>query len=160
MEHFEISAKVKVYGLNECSEGDKILIKKAKSATQTSYSPYSNYKVGAAVLLANGIIVCGSNQDNAAYPSGLCAERTALFYANAQYPDVPVVAIAIAAFAKGDYTVNICAPCGSCRQAFAEVEMRYGKNIRIMMCGKDKIYEAASVKDLLPFSFAKENLPK
>jgi len=158
MNSFDITAKVKVYKINECSENDKLLIKKAKSATKTSYSPYSHYKVGAAVLLANGIVVSGSNQENAAYPSGLCAERTALFYANAQYPDIPVLAVAIAAHNKGDYTTDVCTPCGSCRQVFAEIEMRYGKNIRILMCSKEEVYEVSSIKDLLPLLFDKSSM--
>ncbi|MFV0467845.1 MAG: cytidine deaminase family protein, partial [Dysgonomonas sp.] len=114
--------------------------------------------VGAAVLLKNGIIVSGSNQENAAYPSGLCAERTALFYANAQYPDIPVQMVAIAAFNKGSFTTDICSPCGSCRQVFVEIENRYDTPITILMCSKDKVYEVATIRDLLPLCFTKESM--
>ncbi|GAB6010863.1 cytidine deaminase [Viscerimonas tarda] len=156
MKNIDVVSRIKVYSLDECDALQKELIESARNATQTAYAPYSGYHVGAAVLLENGEIVNGSNQENAAYPSGLCAERTALFYANAHYPDSPVVAVAIAAFNKGEYTEDVCTPCGSCRQVFAEIEARYGKAIRIIMCGKNKIYEVESIKDLLPLSFGKD----
>lgn len=158
MKSFDLVSKIKVYSINECSEEDQLLIKSAQKATESSYSPYSEYKVGAAVLLDNGIIINGSNQENAAYPSGLCAERTALFYANSQYPDVAVNTVAIAAFNKGDFTEDVCVPCGSCRQVFVEVEARAKKPVRILMCGKDKVYEADSISVLLPLSFSKESM--
>lgn len=157
MKSFDLVSKVKVSSINECSLEDQKLIKAAQEATQQSYSPYSNYKVGAAVLLDNNKIITGNNQENAAYPSGLCAERTALFYANSQYPDVAVNTVVIAAFYKGDYTEDVCTPCGSCRQVFVEIEMRYNQPIRILMCSKDKVYEVDSIKALLPLSFGKES---
>jgi cytidine deaminase len=158
MKKFDIVSIIKTYTLDECDSSLRKLVESARKATQTSYAPYSGYNVGAAVLLENGQIVTGSNQENAAYPSGLCAERTALFYANAQYPDSPVVAVAITAFNKGDYSEEVCTPCGSCRQVFAEIEMRYGKPVRIIMCGKNDIYEVDSIQSLLPLSFGKESL--
>jgi cytidine deaminase len=158
MKNIEIVSTIKVYPLNECDGSLKNLVESARKATQTAYAPYSGYQVGAAVLLENGQVVTGSNQENAAYPSGLCAERTALFYANAQYPNSPVVAVAIAAFNKGDYSKDVCTPCGSCRQVFAEIEMRYNKQVRIIMCGRDQIYEVDSIQALLPLSFGKESL--
>lgn len=158
MQSFNLSAKILVYDYEECNEIIKKLVNEAKSATNRAYAPYSSYHVGAAVLLSNGVIVAGNNQENAAYPSGLCAERTALFYANAQYPDVAVEAIAIIASHKGEFTQDICTPCGSCRQVLVEVETRFEQAVRIIMCSKDKIYEAATIKDLLPLSFGKDAL--
>lgn len=155
---FTISTKIRVYSLEESDEQTKKLINKAKEATQTAYAPYSNYHVGAAVLLQNGEVICGSNQENAAYPSGLCAERTALFYANASQPHQAVETIAIIAHHEGDFVKDVCTPCGSCRQVIAEVESRYNKAIRIVMCSRDVVYEVNSIKDLLPLSFDKESL--
>ncbi|MDR1809916.1 MAG: cytidine deaminase [Prevotella sp.] len=158
MKKFDVVSTIKTYALNECDSSLKELVESARKATQTAYAPYSGYQVGAAVLLENGQIVTGSNQENAAYPSGLCAERTALFYANAHYPDTPVAAVAIAAFNKGDYSEEVCTPCGSCRQVFAEIEMRYNKPVRIIMCGRKEIYEVESIQALLPLSFGKGSL--
>ena len=109
---------------NELSREDATLIAEAVKVAQDAYAPYSQFKVGAAVLLENGIIVTGSNQENAAYPSGLCAERTALFYAGAQYPDVPVLALAVVAFNNIGQVEQI-SPCGSCRQVLVETSTRF-----------------------------------
>lgn len=158
MRSLDLTTKILVYGNDECDDAIKKLIDSAKSATSNAYAPYSTYNVGAAVLLANGVVVTGNNQENAAYPSGLCAERTALFYANAQYPDVAVEAIAVAAYHNGAFTQEVCSPCGSCRQVLVEVETRFGHSVRIIMCGRDEVYEAASIKDILPLSFGKEAL--
>jgi cytidine deaminase len=155
-----IIAKIQVYAIEECDNQKKKLIETAKEATTRSYAPYSKFHVGAALLLENGEIVAGSNQENAAYPTTLCAERTAIFYANSQYPDIPVKSIAIAAFANGDFTEESCAPCGSCRQVISEVENRFGKPVSVIMYGKKHIYEVSSIQDLLPLSFGKENLPE
>lgn len=153
MKDLIITTKIQVYTLDESNDEVKNLINSAKGITRNSYSPYSGYAVGAAVLLANGDIVAGSNQENAAYPSGLCAERTALFYANSTYPDQAVKAIAIIAHHKGDFVKEVCTPCGSCRQVLAEIESRQKSPIRILMCSKDEVYEVGSIKDLLLFSF-------
>lgn len=158
MDSFILTTKIQVYTIDECDNIIKNLIKKAKEATLNAYAPYSGFSVGAAVLLHSGNIVTGNNQENAAYPSGLCAERTALFYANAQFPDDRVEAIAIVASYEGDFTKDICSPCGSCRQVLNEIENRFEYPIRIIMCGKNKIYEVNSVKELLPLSFGKESL--
>ena len=104
MKDLTITAIIKVYQYDELNEGDRSLIKTAMEATARSYSPYSHFSVGAAALLGNGTVVTGTNQENAAYPSGLCAERTTLFYANSQYPDQPVVTLAIAARTEKDFT--------------------------------------------------------
>ena len=103
MRDLTITAIIKVYQYDELNEGDRSLIKTAMEATARSYSPYSHFSVGAAALLGNGTVVTGTNQENAAYPSGLCAERTTLFYANSQYPDQPVVTLAIAARTEKDF---------------------------------------------------------
>ena len=103
MKDLTITAIIKVYQYDELNEGDRSLIKTAMEATARSYSPYSHFSVGAAALLGNGTVVTGTNQENAAYPSGLCAERTTLFYANSQYPDQPVVTLAIAARTEKDF---------------------------------------------------------
>lgn len=158
MKDLVITTKIKVYNIDNSDEETKRLIASAKKATQNSYSPYSCYRVGAAVLLNNGEIISGSNQENAAYPSGLCAERTALFYANSSHPNNAVNAIAIIAYYKEDFTENICTPCGACRQVLAEIESRYKNSIRIIMCSKDKVYEVKSIKELLPLCFSKDAL--
>ena len=122
-------------------------------ATVRSYAPYSRFSVGAAALLANGIVITGTNQENAAYPSGLCAERITLFYANSQYPDQPVMTLAIAARTEKDFIDLPIPPCGACRQVILETEKRYKQPIRILLYGKKEIYEVKSICDLLPLSF-------
>ena len=122
-------------------------------ATNRSYAPYSHFSVGAAARLTNGITVTGTNQENAAYPSGLCAERTTLFYANSQYPDQAVKVLAIAARNEKDFINQPIPPCGACRQVILETENRYRQPIRILLYGKECIYEICSICDLLPLSF-------
>lgn len=143
----------------ELSSEDQGLLKKASIVLKDAYAPYSKFNVGTALLLKNGEIVIGNNQENVAYPSGLCAERVALFAAGAQYPDVPVIAIAI--MAKSD-SVSIdepLAPCGACRQVMCETENRYGQKIKVLLKGDaDKIYVINSVSDILPLSFTPDKL--
>jgi cytidine deaminase len=153
-----ISAKIAFCSVEELSEIEKILVKKAKEASQRAYAPYSHFLVGAAVLLENNEIVTGNNQENAAYPSGLCAERTAMFYANATYPDVPVLALAVAAQNIHGFLPDPIAPCGSCRQVLLETENRYGKPLRILLYGSKEIAIIETAKDLLPLSFGMESL--
>jgi len=154
----QICAKIVFCTLEELPEIEKKLIEKAKSASVNAYAPYSNFLVGAALLLENGEIITGNNQENAAYPSGLCAERTAMFYANANYPDVSVTAMAVAAQNAGGFLKDPIAPCGSCRQVLLETEQRYGKKLRILLYGASEIAILESVKDLLPLSFGVESL--
>lgn len=137
------------------SSEDFDLIEQAKAATQTSYAPYSNFCVGAALRLENGVVVCGSNQENAASPAGCCAERTAMFYANAQYPNIAPVTIAIAARRASEevFLTAPISPCGICRQALIESEIRYRQPIRVLLYGEDVIYELEKVSSLLPFQF-------
>ncbi|MDU1905414.1 MAG: cytidine deaminase [Dysgonomonas sp.] len=158
MESFDIITKIRIYNLSEYSEQEKLLIEEAKKASLNAYAQYSGFHVGAAVLLEDGTIVTGNNQENAAYPSGLCAERTAIFYANAQHPNTPVKTIVIAAYNKGKFTDDVCTPCGSCRQVLVEVENRFEKPVKIIMYGEKHIYEVDSIRDLLPLGFGKESL--
>ena len=139
--------------VKEFSGEEQELIKKCKEAIKTSYAPYSKFNVGAAVLLTNGIIVSGSNQENAAYPSGLCAERVAIFYANSKYPDIPVKALAITAFTKNEYTESPVPPCGSCRQVIIETETRFKTPIKIILVSRNKITVIDDAKTLLPLNF-------
>lgn len=158
MKSLNLTTKILVYNKEEYSGSIKKLIEEAKLATQKAYAPYSGFHVGAAILLANGEIIIGNNQENAAYPSGLCAERVAIFTANAQYPDIAVEAIAIAAFHNGKFTDAPCCPCGSCRQVLLEIENKHNNSFRIIMYGENEIYEIESAKSLLPLSFGKDSL--
>ncbi len=153
MKDLTLTTVIKVYQYDELSEADQTLIAAAMGATSRSYAPYSRFSVGAAALLANGTLITGTNQENAAYPSGLCAERTALFYANSQYPDQPITTLAVAARTESDFIHMPIPPCGACRQVILETEKRYKQPIRILLYGKDEIYQMKSVADLLPLSF-------
>ena len=145
--------------LKELPAREQELVKMAAEAALSAYTPYSGFRVGAAILLDNGIIVTGNNQENAAYPSGNCAERVAIFYANSRYPDSAIVAMAIAAFKKnGEQTLQPVYPCGSCRQVIMESEYRYDKKQRLIFTGKNKIQAVDSIKDILPLSFDKDSL--
>lgn len=132
---------------------DAALFQSAIAACKGSYAPYSQFNVGAAVLVSNGEIVLGSNQENAAYPSGLCAERVALFYANAQYPREAVVKIAVVASSKGELLPTPTYPCGSCRQVLAECETRSGRPIEIIVGSAGSILKFNGVASILPFVF-------
>ena len=156
----EIKLEIRIYSLqyDELTPQDRELMDKAKEATSRSYAPYSKFSVSAAALLKNGVIVTGTNQENAAYPSGLCAERTTLFYANSQYPDQPVLTLAIAARSESGYLDTPIPPCGACRQVLLETEQRYQQPMRILLYGEKAIYEIDGTKDLLPLSFCGEFL--
>src|ERR1035437_10269048 len=133
MQHKTIETNVTIYSFDELDKAKQKLINKAKEQVEKAYAPYSEFHVGAAIELENGEIFTGSNQENSAYPSGLCAERVAMFYANAQFPDVPVKTIAIAASTKDKFLTNPITPRGSCRQVLLETEIRYKKNITILL---------------------------
>ena len=152
MKEFNIIAKITISSYEELNPEEKKLINSAKGLTQNAYAPYSKFKVGAAVLLDNGEIIVGNNQENIAYPSGICAERVAVFYANASYPDVKIKTIAIAAYFNDDYVEQL-SPCGSCRQVLQEAENRFHSPIRILLYRKNEIYIVESIKDLLPLGF-------
>lgn len=144
--------------VSEMSEAQRELVERAKQMVNNSYSPYSHFQVGAAARLSNGQIVCGSNQENAAFPSGLCAERTTLFAANANYPDAAVEALAIACYTKGHFTAEPGAPCGSCRQVMLETEHRYHCDMQVILYGESFCYVVDSAKELLPLIFVSDNL--
>lgn len=141
--------------LEELSPSFQSLMQEAVLARANAYAPYSNFNVGAAVLLDNGVIVRGNNQENAAYPSGLCAERVAIFYASAQYPGVPIKAIAVTANTHLDPLETPASPCGNCRQTLAEYQQKQSTPIPIIFMGASgKIVCCNSVLDLLPFAFS------
>lgn len=142
----------------ELSSDEQLVVAKAREATKNSYARYSHFHVGAALLLDNGKVVIGANQENAAFPSGLCAERTAVFAAQANYPDQPVRMLAIAASDGGGLRKKPVSPCGACRQVILEIEDRYQKPVEILLTGLDGIYRFKSIKDLLPFSFVDSDM--
>ncbi len=151
---------VNVYESENELEGSELhLLQAARQATQTAYAPYSNFQVGAAVLLEDGTVVKGSNQENAAYPSGLCAERTAIFAAGATYPSQKVMMVAVTAKRKEESLFVAANPCGACRQVLSEYENKQNQPIKIVMeAGNGKIYICDSVNMLLPMKFSSENL--
>ena len=153
MKELEIITKVIISSYKELCPEEKELVEAAKASSQNAYAPYSKFKVGAAILLENGEIISGNNQENIAYPSGLCAERVAVFYANAKFPDTKIKTIAVAAYFQNDYT-NQISPCGSCRQVLQETENRYKSPIRILLYGRNEVYIVESAKDLMPLSFS------
>lgn len=142
----------------ELPEHYQKLVKEATEATFLSYTPYSNFNVGVALMLDNEEIIKGSNQENAAYPSGLCAERVALFYANSSFPNQAVKAIAVAARNKDGFLPEPIAPCGACRQVMLETETRFAKDMEIILYGEKSIYVIPNAKMLLPYFFDKESL--
>ena len=160
MKEINLTTKIAVYPLEECSSIEKKLIDAAKKAALNAYSPYSGFLVGAALLLENGQIIIGSNQENAAYPSGLCAERTAVFYAHTAHPDQKAMMIAVAAWQNGKYTEDVITPCGACRQVLLEAENRFNAPMRILMYSEGAVYVVDSIKKLLPLSFGDEMLGK
>ncbi|SHF74009.1 cytidine deaminase [Mariniphaga anaerophila] len=144
--------------VSELPEADQKLVLAAREASDRAYAPYSRFNVGAALLLENGEVVTGNNQENAAFPSGLCAERVALFYAQATFPDVAVKAIAVTAYGDRGLVDDSVKPCGSCRQSMVETEIRQKHSIRIILDGKKKIQIFDGIDNLLPFAFKPESL--
>ena len=157
MKEEKIVLSLNVSSTEELADKDLCLRNAAIDAAKNAYAPYSGFSVGVAVLLENGTIVKGNNQENAVYPSGLCAERVALFSVGASYPDMPVVSIAIIAL-KGDDILSSISPCGGCRQVMLETEQRYGRPVRVLLCGNNETVIVDSAKDLLPLCFGKDNL--
>ena len=140
--------------LQEMNEKDRALAQAAIDAAKGSYSPYSHFQVGAALLLENGVLVKGANQENAAYPAGLCAERTAMFWAGANYPGVPFDTLAVAGHDHGVLCESPSSPCGGCRQVMAEYQKKAGKPLTVILVGSRRILKFRQVDDLLPFIFA------
>lgn len=137
----------------EMSPQDQALVAAAYDAKLGSYSPYSHFQVGAALLLEDGTVVKGANQENVAYPSGLCAERTAMFAAGARYPEVPFKTLVIVASDHGVTCEYPASPCGSCRQVMAEYQKKHKHPIQIILVGSKRIRKFSRVEDLLPFIF-------
>ncbi len=148
-----ISTRYREYAISELCEEDQRLVEAAKKATGGSYAPYSHFNVGAALLLDNGVIVTGANQENAAFGAGTCGERSALYNAGANYPNIAVLKLAVTAFTAGDFVADPCSPCGICRQAMIEFETKSGKPMQVLLVSKDRVYVLDSAKDLLPLGF-------
>ena len=155
MKEIVIKSTIQVAQPEELSADEQALVQLAISATERAYAPYSHFQVGAAVLLENGEMLPGCNQENAAFPVTLCAERTALFAAGAQWPDVAVTKLAIAARGTdGQLTDEPVTPCGSCRQAIIETETRFGRQVKILLYGRNKVYVIDGIRPLMPLSFS------
>ena len=156
MEELSLKSSILIAQFDELSDTERVLVEKAKESTYNAYAPYSHFHVGAAILLKNGTIVVGCNQENAAFPSGLCAERSAIFAAGAQYPDQPVVKLAIAVRnSEGNFLEEPASPCGSCRQVIIETETRFHQPVRILLYGTKHTYVMDGIKQLMPLSFTK-----
>ncbi len=154
-----VSEFIEFASLDELPEDDKKLVEQARKSVMSAYAPYSRFSVGAAVLLENGIVILGNNQENASYPIGMCAERVAVFAAAANYPGVKIKAIAITALSKQFLIDKPITPCGACRQAIAEYEHRYQNPIRLIMVGESgKVLVADSIKHFLPHQFTGDDL--
>lgn len=161
MREVEFAAKIAYCSIEELSAAQKQLVEKAKNACDRAYAPYSGFAVGAAVELDNGEVVLGANQENVAYPSGLCAERVALFAAAARYPQAAPLRLAVAAKkavaspgGQPAFTPRPVTPCGACRQVFSEVERRYGRSMEILLYGTQETAVIANGEQLLPLSFS------
>ena len=160
MKKIKIEAELEVYeDFSELPQDIQQLMKDAFAARDSAYAPYSEFHVGAALLLSNGEIVKGSNQENAAYPSGLCAERTAIYYAGANFPDEKLEVMAISATGKRKPSTTPIPPCGACRQAIAEYEVKQKQPVMIYFMGASgKVFKSDSLSNLLPFIFTQEYL--
>lgn len=154
MKDLKLKIQIKECQMDELTQDEQFLIEKAIESTNNSYAKYSHFHVGAALQLENGQVLPGCNQENAAFPAGLCAERSAIFAAGAQYPDVPVKTLAIAARdTQGELTEEPVSPCGTCRQVMIETETRFSQPIRILLYGRRRIYVMDGIKNLMPLSF-------
>lgn len=153
MEKVEVFSDIKLCQMDELTELDRQLVEQAISATDNSYSPYSKFRVGAAVRLADGRTVKGANQENAAFSVTICAERSAIFAAQANYPEQAIVSIAIAARNDDGFTEQPVSPCGSCRQAMVEIEQKHSQPIHILLYGRKGVYVMDSIRNLMPLSF-------
>lgn len=153
----EIKIQYKKYQRDEVSEDILELLKHAEEAVKRAYAPYSKFSVGAAARLENGEIVTGNNQENVAYPAGLCAERVVLFYANAKYPEVAVTDLLVVAESGSQGVTEMpVTPCGSCRQVMQETESRYHKHMRVILAGKDELWVFENGSQLLPLNFTED----
>lgn len=155
MKEVKIETKLFVYDtLEELPQDIQSLMLKASQARDKAYAPYSNFAVGTALLLDNGEVITGSNQENASYPSGLCAERTAIFYSGAKFPDAKILKMAIIAGSKNKQTTKPIPPCGACRQSISEYEVKQNHPIEIYFMGEvGKVVKSHSLANLLPLVF-------
>ena len=155
MKEVKIESTLYVFNdLREVPEDVQNLMEQASNARNKAYAPYSKFNVGAALLLENGKVITGSNQENASYPSGLCAERTAIYYAGSQYPDVKILKLAITASSQNQPTNSPIPPCGACRQAISEYEINQETPIEIYFMGETgKVVKSNSLANLLPLVF-------
>ena len=161
MQEREIILKFTSAHLSDLDKKDKELIVNAKEALVTAYAPYSGFFVGASILLENGEIINGSNQENVAYPSGLCAERVAMFYVGAKFPDIKIKTIAVSVSSKSFEVTDVISPCGACRQVMAEYEEKQEQSIKVILHSPDnQVLIANKVQDLLPFMFKSPHLKK
>lgn len=160
MKKLEIKTTFEVFNsIDELTSEVKSLMNQAIEIRKKAYAPYSRFRVGAAILLDNGQIVLGSNQENAAYPSGLCAERVAIFQAGAIYPDAKIIKLAISAASDNNPTLSPIPPCGGCRQSIAEYEFKQNTPIEIFFMGESgEVYKSDSINNLLPLTFDKTSL--
>ncbi|KUJ63411.1 cytidine deaminase [Flavobacteriaceae bacterium CRH] len=160
MKEISVTSSFLVYDSKEELPNDiQSLMEQAIEIRKKAYAPYSQFRVGAALLLDNGKIVLGSNQENAAYPSGLCAERVAIFYSGSVYPEAKILKMAITAASDNNQTKAPIPPCGSCRQSIAEYEIKQDTPIEIYFMGEiGEVYKSTSLKNLLPFMFDKKFL--
>ncbi len=160
MKKVEITTKITVFdSTDELSKSEKKLMDKAIDAKQNAYAPYSNFKVGAAFLLEDGTIVTGNNQENAAYPSGMCAERVAIWKVSSEYPNHKILKLAITASSSSQLTKEPVAPCGACRQTLSEYELKQKDKIEVYFMGEvGKVIKTDSLLDLLPIAFDKSFL--
>ena len=158
MKDIELNFRMQFCQLEELADDDRQLVEKAIGATQNSYAPYSNFHVGACLRLADGREVIGANQENAAFPSGLCAERSAVFAAQSMFPEEAITVLAIAARNENGLTAQPVSPCGACRQVILEMEDRYKQDVRILLYGTEGVYVIPSVKSLLPLHFVDSNM--
>jgi cytidine deaminase len=144
--------------MDELAADERELVNRAIQATKHAYANYSHFKVGAALRLANDKIIIGANQENAAFPSGLCAERSAIFAAQSNLPEQPILKMAVAASTDNGLLEDPITPCGACRQVVLEIEDRYKKPVEILLYGQTGVYRIKSIKDLLPLSFVDANM--
>lgn len=158
MKRIIIESEIRAFKFDELSEAVRSLVDAARDATSNSYTPYSKFNVGAAVRLEDGTIIKGANQENAAFPVTMCAERAAIFNAQSNNPELAITEIAIAAKNVNGFVKEPVTPCGSCRQVLLEMEYRYKRDIKIYLCGASNVYEVKSVKDILPLSFADDSM--
>ncbi len=160
MKEISVTSSFLVYdSIKELSNDVQDLMEQAIEIRKKAYAPYSQFRVGTAILLDNGKIILGSNQENAAYPSGLCAERVAIFHSGSVYPEAKIIKMAITAASDTNQTTAPIPPCGSCRQSIAEYEIKQESPIEIYFMGEiGEVYKSTSLKNLLPFMFDKKFL--